>query len=73
MVEGGARIIASFFAERSATGKTVIDSLILTVAPIFVGVGGVGYGGGHNTSNFEHLRTDKVGNDAVIVMVTRNK
>ena len=48
MVEGGARIIASFFAERSATGKPVIDSLIITVAPIFVGVSGVGYGVGHN-------------------------
>jgi len=48
MVEGGARIIASFFAEQSATGRSVIDSLIVTVAPIFVGADSVGYGVGHN-------------------------
>jgi 2,5-diamino-6-(ribosylamino)-4(3H)-pyrimidinone 5'-phosphate reductase len=43
MVEGGARIIASFFAE-STSGSSVIDSLIVTVAPTLVGAEGVDYG-----------------------------
>lgn len=41
MVEGGARIIGSFFAE---AGRSAIDSLIVTVAPTLVGTEGVGYG-----------------------------
>ena len=57
MVEGGARIIASLFAARSATGKPVIDSLIVTVAPIFVGVDGVGYGVGHYVHFFSILNS----------------
>ena len=39
MVEGGAQVIASFFATSS-----VVDSVIVTVAPTFVGADGVGYG-----------------------------
>lgn len=42
MVEGGARIIASFFAG-SFPENSVIDSLIITVAPTLVGTEGVGY------------------------------
>ena len=37
MVEGGAQVIRSFFAE------SVVDVLIVTIAPIFVGADGVGY------------------------------
>jgi hypothetical protein len=40
MVEGGAQVIESFLAESS---KGVIDTVIVTVAPTFVGVDGVGY------------------------------
>lgn len=39
MVEGGARVIASFFAHAH-----FVDSIIVTVAPKFVGIHGVGYG-----------------------------
>jgi 2,5-diamino-6-(ribosylamino)-4(3H)-pyrimidinone 5'-phosphate reductase len=39
MVEGGAQVIASFFAASSA-----VDTVIVTVAPTFVGANGVGYG-----------------------------
>lgn len=39
MVEGGAQVIASFFAATS-----VVDTVIVTVAPTFVGADGVGYG-----------------------------
>jgi 2,5-diamino-6-(ribosylamino)-4(3H)-pyrimidinone 5'-phosphate reductase len=38
MVEGGAQIIGSFLAESS-----VVDTVIITVAPTFVGVNGSGY------------------------------
>lgn len=41
MVEGGARVIASFLAENAARG--IIDSIIVTVAPTLVGGEGVGY------------------------------
>lgn len=39
MVEGGAQVIRSFFEESS-----VIDTIIVTVAPTFVGANGLGYG-----------------------------
>ncbi|PBL02886.1 bacterial bifunctional deaminase-reductase [Armillaria gallica] len=39
MVEGGARVIGSFLAERDS-----VDTVIITIAPKFVGSQGVGYG-----------------------------
>jgi 2,5-diamino-6-(ribosylamino)-4(3H)-pyrimidinone 5'-phosphate reductase len=42
MVEGGAKVIGSFFAEE-LHGKSVVDTVIITVAPSFVGEHGVGY------------------------------
>jgi 2,5-diamino-6-(ribosylamino)-4(3H)-pyrimidinone 5'-phosphate reductase len=45
MVEGGAQVIESFLAESSRENPSgVIDTVIVTVAPTFVGVEGVGYG-----------------------------
>ena len=43
MVEGGARVIQSFLNE-PRNASDVIDSVIVTVAPTFVGDDGVGYG-----------------------------
>lgn len=43
MVEGGARIIEAFFAEPTTSDETNIDTIIVTVAPRFVGDDGVGY------------------------------
>jgi len=69
MVEGGARIIESFFKECS-----VVDSLIVTVAPTFVGADGVGYafelGSGSDSGDepFKLFRTDQIGNDVVILL-----
>ena len=37
MVEGGAKVIASFLTQ------PVVDTIIVTVAPMFVGDGGIGY------------------------------
>lgn len=46
MVEGGARVIQSFFAETTPRHPTNanIDTIIVTVAPKTVGEDGVGYG-----------------------------
>lgn len=51
MVEGGASVIGSFLAEASSIQNTtsnmrqsIIDTVIVTVAPTFVGDDGVGYG-----------------------------
>ncbi|RDB28834.1 2,5-diamino-6-ribosylamino-4(3H)-pyrimidinone 5'-phosphate reductase [Hypsizygus marmoreus] len=71
MVEGGARIIGSFFAE-FASGRMVIDTIIVTVSPTFVGVEGTGYGvqlHSGKTPAFDHVKTDLVGRDAVMAMV----
>ena len=44
MVEGGATVIQSFLDGASCDPKSsYIDSVIVTVAPTFVGTGGVGY------------------------------
>jgi 2,5-diamino-6-(ribosylamino)-4(3H)-pyrimidinone 5'-phosphate reductase len=40
MVEGGAQVIASFMAQ----ARDCVDRVIVTVAPVFVGRDGVGYG-----------------------------
>lgn len=65
MVEGGAQVIRSFFEESS-----VIDTIIVTVAPTFVGANGLGYGvvslGMY--PGFRHTRTEMQGRDAVVVM-----
>ncbi|KAF9486563.1 bacterial bifunctional deaminase-reductase [Pholiota conissans] len=71
MVEGGARIIGSFLAERD-----VVDALIITVAPVLVGEAGVGYdypttaaGDGALVPRFRAVHTEIVGNDAVVVLL----
>ena len=44
MVEGGAGVINSFLSARSEdTQKPLVDTVIVTVAPVFIG-NGVGYG-----------------------------
>jgi 2,5-diamino-6-(ribosylamino)-4(3H)-pyrimidinone 5'-phosphate reductase len=40
MVEGGRSVIWSFLSERDSGGRPLIDSLVVTVAPILVGVNG---------------------------------
>lgn len=42
MVEGGARVIDSFL--QASLSTPLIDTLIVTVAPILVGADGVAYG-----------------------------
>jgi len=70
MVEGGASIIRSFLAEASCTKKDmIIDTLIITVAPRFVGDDGIGYAvgiGSKQIPKLEHIRTDVLGQDTVV-------
>ncbi|KAG5729095.1 5-amino-6-(5-phosphoribosylamino)uracil reductase [Termitomyces sp. T112] len=72
MVEGGARIIASFAS--SLAGNSVINSLIITVAPALVGTEGVAYGIPLQSDTIhclEHVRTDVVGKDTVVAFTSR--
>ncbi|KAK0230454.1 dihydrofolate reductase-like domain-containing protein [Armillaria fumosa] len=69
MVEGGARVIGSFLAERDS-----VDTVIITIAPKFVGNQGVGYGVDIiQASQYEHLESQAVGCDTVIALNARNK
>jgi 2,5-diamino-6-(ribosylamino)-4(3H)-pyrimidinone 5'-phosphate reductase len=45
MVEGGARVIGAFLAAAQLTHpRSIVDTIIVTVAPTFVGEDGVSYG-----------------------------
>ncbi|SJL02327.1 related to RIB7-HTP reductase [Armillaria ostoyae] len=69
MVEGGARVIGSFLAERDS-----VDTVIITIAPKFVGSQGVGYGVDIiQASHYEHLESQAVGCDTVIALNAKSK
>ncbi|KZT08650.1 bacterial bifunctional deaminase-reductase [Laetiporus sulphureus 93-53] len=76
MVEGGARVIKSFLADagkRSANGSktSVVDTVVITVAPTLVGKDGIGYGSDLAASELpalEHVETQLFGRDAVIAL-----
>ena len=62
IVEGGARVIQSFLASRH-----LVDSMIVTIAPVLVGRDGVGYDGGlEEVPGSKYVRTEVLGRDAVI-------
>ena len=66
MVEGGARIITSFLSE------DVVDTLIITVAPVMVGDAGVGYQYPtvvDGRSRFKDPQTELVGQDTVVCLL----
>ena len=67
MVEGGASVIGSFLAEASSSHatqngirRTILDTVIVTVAPTLVGDDGVGYGIG--------LGGEQVGQSALYIV-----
>jgi 2,5-diamino-6-(ribosylamino)-4(3H)-pyrimidinone 5'-phosphate reductase len=78
MVEGGAKVIKSFLAE----SESVVNTVIVTVAPIFVGQHGIGYELEQVSFEFfsgefadifkiprcKHIRTEMIGRDTIIVM-----
>lgn len=71
MVEGGARIIGSFFAAR----EKIVDVLIITVAPVLVGSDGVDYQckypvldliDSKKLASFKEVHTELIGKDTVV-------
>lgn len=71
MVEGGARIILSFLS--AATKDELVDSLIVTVAPVIVGAHGVGYSELlDDIPALQHVRTEAFGKDVVMGMKVVN-
>jgi len=74
MVEGGARIIGSFFS----SPQKIIDTLIITVASVLVGSDGVGYqckypvlelGDSKKLAGFKEVHTELIGRDTVVAFV----
>lgn len=75
MVEGGACIIESFFAAR----ERIVDTLIITVAPVLVGSDGVGYqckypvlelSDSKKQARFKEVHTELLGRDTVVALVS---
>jgi riboflavin biosynthesis pyrimidine reductase len=61
MVEGGARVIQSFLAER------LVDALIVTTAPVLVGGDSVGYSEGfEQVPGLKYMGTRLLGRDTVV-------
>lgn len=71
MVEGGATVIGSFLAECARTKpNTIIDTLIITIAPMLIGDDGVGYAEkllATQIPSLKHIQTEVMGRDVVIV------
>lgn len=74
MVEGGARIIESFFA----ASEKIVDALIITVAPVLVGSHAIGYeckypvlelSNSNKQARFTEVHTELVGRDTVLAFV----
>lgn len=77
MVEGGARIIESFFA----APENLVDALIVTIAPVLVGSDGVEYqckypllelSDSKKQPRFKEIHTELIGRDTVVAL-TSNK
>ncbi|THV01415.1 bacterial bifunctional deaminase-reductase [Dendrothele bispora CBS 962.96] len=72
MVEGGARVIRSFFSASGSASSGMVDSIIVTVAPMFVGDDGVGYSyepGSDQVSGFKQVFTEVLGRDSIVGLV----
>ncbi|GJE89464.1 RibD family protein [Phanerochaete sordida] len=70
MVEGGARVIQSFLAASTEKAR-LVDTVIVTVAPVFVGDEGVGYGANLSSSSvdkLQHAQTAVFGRDVVFAL-----
>ncbi|EIM92914.1 dihydrofolate reductase, partial [Stereum hirsutum FP-91666 SS1] len=65
MVEGGARIIQSFLSSTVESG--IIDTLVVTTAPGFIGRDGVGYGEGlSRVPGMRYVATEVMGKDTIV-------
>jgi len=83
MVEGGASVIESFLAARiparsepsrdapKEVSAGVVDTVIVTVAPVLVGQDGVSYGSDLSAAKLpalQHVRTELFGHDAIMAL-----
>ncbi|KAJ8702091.1 hypothetical protein PTI98_000836 [Pleurotus ostreatus] len=69
MVEGGASVIKSFFTGVSNPSGNFVDTVIVTVAPVFVGQQGIGYDLDLQiSSGLQHVHSEILGKDAVLVL-----
>ncbi|KAI0053418.1 dihydrofolate reductase [Auriscalpium vulgare] len=65
MVEGGARVIQSFLS--TAASEQLVDALIITVAPTFVGGDGISYVERlEDVPGIRHISTETLGKDVVV-------
>ncbi|TXT04228.1 hypothetical protein VHUM_04226 [Vanrija humicola] len=70
MIEGGSRVLSTFLhAGDRPDGTKLVDSVIVTVAPAFIGegVGVVPVGEDVGLPALKHLHTEQMGKDAVMV------
>jgi 2,5-diamino-6-(ribosylamino)-4(3H)-pyrimidinone 5'-phosphate reductase len=67
MVEGGQRVISSFLGAMDEKGQPVVDKLVITVAPKFVGSAGIGVmSEGVKVPELIHLQSTTLGSDTVV-------
>ncbi|WVR08591.1 hypothetical protein IAU60_005646 [Kwoniella sp. DSM 27419] len=70
MIEGGSRILSSFLhTPRRTDGSVLVDSVVVTVAPMFIGqgVGVVPEGEDEGLPELRTLHTETMGKDSVMV------
>jgi len=70
MIEGGSKILSSFLhAPPKANGDPLVDSVVITVGPLFIGEG-IGVFPAEHADNLPVLntvRTEALGKDAVMI------
>ncbi|KAJ3830778.1 dihydrofolate reductase-like domain-containing protein [Lentinula raphanica] len=71
MVEGGAQIIRSFLSQIAAEStSSFVDTMIITVAPVFVGEDGISYNTvSGSASKMKHASTAMFGQDTVVGLI----
>lgn len=70
MIEGGSRVLSSFLhAGARDDGSAPVDSIVVTVAPMFVGEGVGIVPPGHDVGlpELTYVHTETMGKDAVMV------
>lgn len=76
MIEGGSRVLSSFLhAPRRNDGTPLVDSVVVTVAPMFIGEGitVVPSGADVGLPQLTYVHTEQMGKDAVMVCALANE
>lgn len=69
MVEGGATVISSLLSAH----PDLVDTIVVTVAPTFVGDQGVAYHAPLQNSRFKHVVTQVIDGDSVFILSAHSK